>query len=190
MGEQQTAQLTLAPEEAEVACRVQSRLQDYKREHAADGRAARECQVHRPQATLRLGTSRVLWNRSSTTRPRIKGRQRNAFQPPFLHWTNARLLLSCVGCSQPMAQWQIMAPVAALALDSTSLPLLRQTQMLLLMFGIRARSTRIAASPGRQSPCCPTARAVPRNTPSNKSIVCISRELSRSLRADHRLLAR
>src|SRR5207249_1658909 len=57
MGEQESAMLTLSQQEAAVAARVQDNLHSFKSEHAPDGRGARECQVHSPQVTLRLGTS-------------------------------------------------------------------------------------------------------------------------------------
>src|SRR5690606_7814730 len=54
MGEQQTVMVTLAPDEAELAGYVHERLSSFKREHAADGRAARDVEVTKPQGTLRL----------------------------------------------------------------------------------------------------------------------------------------
>src|SRR5262249_35686416 len=57
MGEEESAMLTLAPEEAAVAARVRDDLQSFKSEFATDGRAARPTQVTSPQATLRVGTA-------------------------------------------------------------------------------------------------------------------------------------
>src|SRR5205823_9799390 len=57
MGEQEAALLTLAPEEEAVAARVEENMRSYKAEHAVDGRGSRECRVHSPQKTLRIGTS-------------------------------------------------------------------------------------------------------------------------------------
>ena len=57
MGEQETAMVTLSPDEAPVAERVRNHLRLFKEEHAADGRASRSCEVNRPQGTLRIGTS-------------------------------------------------------------------------------------------------------------------------------------
>jgi ribonucleoside-diphosphate reductase alpha chain len=57
MGEQQTAMVTLAPDETELAQYVHARLSSFKKEHAADGRAARDTEVTTPQGTVRFGTS-------------------------------------------------------------------------------------------------------------------------------------
>ncbi|MCS6863478.1 MAG: hypothetical protein RMJ56_10695, partial [Gemmataceae bacterium] len=57
MGEQESAMLTLSPQESALARRVQETLQAFKQEHAPAGRGSRPCSVNQPQETLRIGTS-------------------------------------------------------------------------------------------------------------------------------------
>ena len=57
MGDQETAMLTLSPDEESVASRVNEHMRCYKVREAVDGRGSRENSLNSPQATVRVGTS-------------------------------------------------------------------------------------------------------------------------------------
>ncbi|MEZ4464877.1 MAG: LAGLIDADG family homing endonuclease [bacterium] len=141
MGEQQTAMLTLAPEEHAVARHVHGALTAFKQAHAEDARAARDISITQPQGTLRLGTSArcvveplqahaVLDAGSAEKRftDRIFGLDR-----PSL----AAVLRGLFTADGTVANYGEKSQYVGL--DSTSLVLLQQTQLLLLSFGIKAR---------------------------------------------------
>ena len=54
---QENVLVTLAPSEREVAEHVHAGVTSYREEHAVDGRGRRESGIHKPQGTVRFGTS-------------------------------------------------------------------------------------------------------------------------------------
>jgi ribonucleoside-diphosphate reductase alpha chain len=149
MGEQEAALLTLAPEEAAVARRVQENLAAYKSEFAADGRAARPNNINQPQGTLRIGTSaRCVVDELKRFAELNEGSENKTFTDAVFRLDRESLagvlrgLFTADGC---IANYGDKSQFVAL--DSSSLNLLQQTQKLLLTFGIKSklyRNRRIA----------------------------------------------
>jgi ribonucleoside-diphosphate reductase alpha chain len=151
MGEQEAALVTLAPEEAAVAAHVQESLQTYKVEHARDSRAARECHVNQPQATLRIGTSsRCVVDELKRFAILNRGSKAKAFTPSIYRLDQgslASVLRGLFTADGSVANYG--AKSQYVALDSTSMELLQQVQLLLLSFGIKAklyRNRRVAGT--------------------------------------------
>ncbi len=148
-GEQETATATLSPGEAALAAHVQESLHAYEVEHAADGRGSRVCGVHQPQATLRVGTSsRCVVDELKRLAVPGKGGKAEAFLPAIFRLDReaiAAVLRGLFTADGTVANYG--AGSQYVALDGTSLELLRQVQQLLLSFGIKAklyRNRRIA----------------------------------------------
>jgi ribonucleoside-diphosphate reductase alpha chain len=141
MGEQETALITLAPEEAEVAAKVQEDLQSFKSEVAVDRRAARECRTNSPQATLRIGTaSRVVVEELRKYAVLNEGSHNKRFTEAAFcldRLSMAGVLRGLFTADGTVANYGTKSQF--LSLDSTSLELLRQTQLMLLSFGIKAK---------------------------------------------------
>jgi ribonucleoside-diphosphate reductase alpha chain len=141
MGEQQTAMVTLAPEEAELARYVHGRLDGFKKEHAADGRAARDTEVTNPQGTMRLGTSaRCVVDELIRFAVLDGGSEQKAFKPAaFLldRPSLAAVLRGVFTAEGTVANYGDKSQYVSL--DSTSIELLQQTQLMLLSFGIKAK---------------------------------------------------
>ena len=141
MGDSEAAMLTLAPEESTVAARVQENLQSYKVEHAADGRGARECHVHSPQMTVRIGTgSRCVVNELKRFAVLNEGSGEKRFTNAVFQLDRSALagvLRGLFTADGTVAHYGDKSQFVSL--DSTSLDLLRQTQLLLLSFGVKAK---------------------------------------------------
>jgi ribonucleoside-diphosphate reductase alpha chain len=141
MGEQQTAMVTLAPEEAALAQYVHERLDAFKKEHATDGRAARDTEVTRPQGTLRLGTSsRCVVEQLVRFAVLDGGSERKAFTPAAFTLDKpslAAVLRGVFTADGTVANYGEKSQYVSL--ESTSLELLQQTQLMLLGFGIKAK---------------------------------------------------
>jgi len=141
MGEQQTAMVTLAPEEAELARYVHARLDTFKKEHAVDGRAARDTEVTNPQGTLRLGTSaRCVVDELVRFAVLDAGSERKVFNPVAFALDKpslAAVLRGVFTADGTVAHYGDKSQYVSL--DSTSLELLQQTQLMLLSFGIKAK---------------------------------------------------
>jgi ribonucleoside-diphosphate reductase alpha chain len=141
MGDQETAMLTLAPGEATVASYIQERLHSYKVEHAADRRAARESHVCQPQTTLRIGTSsRCVVDLLKRYAVLDNGSSKKRFTDEIYRLNQesiAAVLRGLFTADGTVANYGDKSQFVAL--DSTSLELLRQTQLLLLCFGIKAK---------------------------------------------------
>ncbi len=141
MGPQETALLTLAPEEFPVAGRVQENLQAYKTEFAPDGRGARESHPHQPQATIRIGTSsRCVVNELKRFAVLNEGSQCKRFLPVIFRLDRdalAGVLRGLFTADGTVANYGSKSQFVSL--DSTSLVLLQQTQELLLSFGIKSK---------------------------------------------------
>jgi ribonucleoside-diphosphate reductase alpha chain len=141
MGEQETALVTLAPEEDAVAAHIQESLHAYKVEHAADGRGARESHVNQPQTTLRIGTSsRCVVDQLKRFAVLAQGSAEKQFTDAAFGLDRESLaavlrgLFTADGCVANYGEKS-----QYVALDSCSLELLKQTQLLLLAFGIKAK---------------------------------------------------
>lgn len=141
MGDQQTAMLTLSPDEEAVASRVHANLTAFKQRHAADARAARDVTVTRPQETLRLGTSaRCVVDplMAYAVLDEASGGKRFTDRVFALdRASQAAVLRGLFTADGTVAHYGDKSQYVAL--DSTSIELLQQTQLLLLNFGIKAR---------------------------------------------------
>jgi len=141
MGEQETVLITLAPEESAVAVRVRDRLQAYKTEFARDGRQAREIQVTQPQNTLRFGTSARCvvdeLKRYAVLDQGSVGKQFSSSIFALDRSSVAAVLRGLYTADGTVANYGKKSQYVSL--DSTSLTLLQQTQLLLLAFGIKSK---------------------------------------------------
>jgi ribonucleoside-diphosphate reductase alpha chain len=141
MGEQETAMLTLSPEEEPLARAVRERLMAYKREHAADARAARDVEVTRPQGTVRLGTSaRCVVDELKRLAVLAQGSEHKAFRDEVFSLDRdsiAAILRGLFTADGTVANYGEKSQYVSL--DSTSLTLLRQVQQLLLGLGVKAK---------------------------------------------------
>jgi len=135
------AVLTLSPDEDAVARRIHERVTAYKQEHAADGRGARDFRVTHPQGTLRLATgSRCVIDPMRELATLDAGSHEKRFTDRVFGLDRASLAAVLRGlftADGTVADYGDKTQYVAL--DSTSLELLRQTQQLLLAFGIKAK---------------------------------------------------
>jgi ribonucleoside-diphosphate reductase alpha chain len=141
MGDEETAIVTLAPEEEDLARHLQESLHAYKVAHAADGRASRECHVSSPQVTLRIGTAaRCVVDELKCYAVLNEGSADKRFTDAVFRLDKpsvAAVLRGLFTADGTVANYG--AKSQHVALDSTSLELLQQTQALLLAFGIKAK---------------------------------------------------
>jgi ribonucleoside-diphosphate reductase alpha chain len=141
MGAQETAMLTLSPDEEAVARHVHASLDSFRKENAADARAAREIEVHRPQGTLRIGTSaRCVVDPVKQYAICDEGSAEKRFTDAVFtldETSVAAILRGLFTADGTVANYGEKSQYVAL--DSTSLPLLEQVQALLLAFGINAK---------------------------------------------------
>ncbi len=141
MGEREHATITLAPEEDRVAARVRDNLMSFKAEFAADGRAARENDLHSPQATIRLGTSaRCVVDELKRFAVLADGSAGKRFTDAVFQLDRASLagvLRGLFTADGTVAHYGDKSQYVSL--DSCSVELLRQVQLLLLSFGIKAK---------------------------------------------------
>ncbi len=141
MGEREAAMVTLAPEEQAVAERVHEDLRSYRSEFAVDGRGARETHVTSPQATVRVGTgSRCVVDVLKRFAVLNEGSAAKQFTSDVFRLDRASLagvLRGLFTADGTVAQYG--AKSQYISLDSCSLDLLRQVQLLLLSFGIKAK---------------------------------------------------
>ncbi len=159
-GEQQIATLTLAPSEEAVARRTHERLSAYKKEHAADARAARDIEVTHPQGTLRLATSaRCVVDELQRWAVLDKGSEKKAFLPEIFscdHDSLAAILRGLFTADGTVANYGEKSQYVSL--DSTSLELLQQTQLMLLSFGIKSKLYRDRRVAGQTMALLPDGR--------------------------------
>ncbi len=159
-GEQETAILTLAPEEDDVARRTHERVTSYKKEHAADARAARDIEVTRPQGTLRLATSaRCVVDELKRLAVLDRGSDEKAFRPEIfaLDADSLRAVLRGLFTADgTVANYGEKSQYVSL--DSSSLELLQQTQLLLLGFGVKSKIYRDRRVAGQTMALLPDGR--------------------------------
>jgi ribonucleoside-diphosphate reductase alpha chain len=141
MGEQESALLTLNPSESAVIGRIQENLQSYKTEFAADGRGARHSSVNSPQVTLRLGTSsQCVVSEMKRFAVLNKGSHNKKFTELVFRLERAALagvLQGLFTADGTVAHYGEKSHYVSL--DSSSIELLKQVQILLLSFGIKAK---------------------------------------------------
>jgi ribonucleoside-diphosphate reductase alpha chain len=141
MGGQETAMLTLAPEEERVAAGVEENLRSFKAEHAIDRRGNRDCVVNAPQTTVRIGTSsRCVVDELKRFAVLDQGSVNKRFTENTFALDReslAGVLRGLFTADGTVANYGSKSQFVAL--DSTSLDLLRQVQILLLSFGIKAK---------------------------------------------------
>jgi ribonucleoside-diphosphate reductase alpha chain len=141
MGEREGAMLTLAPEEHAVAARVQESLRSFKAEFAADGRASRPNEVTAPQTTIRLGTSaRCVVEELKKFAVLSEGSKNKRFSDAVFQLdreTLSAVLRGLFTADGTVAHYGDKSQYVSL--DSTSVGLLKQVQVLLLSFGIKSK---------------------------------------------------
>jgi ribonucleoside-diphosphate reductase alpha chain len=141
MGDREHAVVTLAPEEAAVAARVHEDLRSFKAEFAADGRGARETTITQPQTTVRVGTgSRCVVDRLKRFAVLDQGSHNKRFTDDVFRLDRASLagvLRGLFTADGTVANYGSKSQYVSL--DSTSLGLLHQVQVLLLGFGVKAK---------------------------------------------------
>jgi ribonucleoside-diphosphate reductase alpha chain len=141
MGGQETALVTLSAEEETLAGYIQENLHAYKVEHAVDGRGARECHVNKPQMTLRVGTSsRCVVDQLKRYAVLNKGSSKKRFTEDIFcldQQSQAAVLRGLFTADGSVANYGQKSQY--ISLDSTSVELLRQVQLLLLSFGVKAK---------------------------------------------------
>jgi ribonucleoside-diphosphate reductase alpha chain len=141
MGEAETAIVTLSPEEAGVAARVRDDVMSFKSEFAPDGRGARESNVTSPQATVRLSTSsRCVVEQLKRFAVLNEGSARKRFTADVFRLDRdslAGILRGLFTADGTVAHYGDKSQYVSL--DSCSAELLRQVQLLLLSFGIKAK---------------------------------------------------
>jgi ribonucleoside-diphosphate reductase alpha chain len=159
-GSQEIATLTLAPEEEAVAKHIHAQVTSYKKEHAADGRAARDIEVTQPQGTLRMSTSaRCVVDELKRYAILAEGSVEKAFSPEIFGLSKAALapvLRGLFTADGTVANYGEKSQYVAL--DSTSLLLLQQTQQLLLGFGIKAKLYRDRRALGTKTALLPDGK--------------------------------
>jgi ribonucleoside-diphosphate reductase alpha chain len=146
VGEQESLTFTLAPQERAVAERLRDALHGYKIEHAVDGRGRSSVAVTEPQATLRLVTSA----RSVVEPMRLyavldAGSAKKRFTDEVFQLDRAAIVAILRGLftadgtvvGSDAKNWGDKSEYVGL--DSTSIELLEQVQLLLLGFGIKAK---------------------------------------------------
>jgi ribonucleoside-diphosphate reductase alpha chain len=159
-GEQEAAVLTLAPDEGEVARRTHERITSFKKEFAADARAARDMEVTHPQGTLRLATSaRCVVVELKRFAVLDGGSQARAFRPELFSLDResiAAVLRGLYTADGTVANYGEKSQYVSL--ESVSLELLRQTQLLLLGFGVKSKLYRDRRVAGRHMALLPDGR--------------------------------
>jgi ribonucleoside-diphosphate reductase alpha chain len=141
MGDQETAMVTLAPEESAVAAYIQERIHEYKTEYAWDGRGSRSSRVQQPQTALRVGTSsRCVVEQLKRFAVLDAGSANKALTDEAFALDQASIAAILRGlftANGTVANYG--AKSQYVSLDSVSLTLLRQVQQLLLSFGIKSK---------------------------------------------------
>ncbi|HKY40971.1 MAG TPA: LAGLIDADG family homing endonuclease [Polyangiaceae bacterium] len=140
-GEQEIAVLTLARSESALASHVHQRLTTFKRDNAADARAARDTEVRETEATLRINTSaRCVIDELKRLSVLDAGSALKAFRADVFQLDRdslAAVLRGLFTADGTVANHGEKSQYVSL--DSTSLLLLQQVQLLLLSFGIKAK---------------------------------------------------
>jgi ribonucleoside-diphosphate reductase alpha chain len=139
-GEQETAMLTLAPEEEAVARQAHQALERFRAERAQDARETSDIRVTNLQGTLRLGTSaRCVVDTLKQYATLDEGAKKRLLPAAFTLEPEAlaALLRGLFTADGTVANYGEKSQYVGL--DSTSLELLQQVQVLLLGFGIKAK---------------------------------------------------
>ncbi len=141
MGEREHAMVTLSTAEAPIAARLNENLRSYRAEFAADGRGSRPTNVTQPQSTLRLGTaSRCVVDELKRFAILNEGSSKKAFTDAIYQLDRpslAGVLRGLFTADGTVANYG--AKSHYVALDSSSLTLIQQVQVLLLGFGIKSK---------------------------------------------------
>ena len=160
MGDQETALVTLSPEEAGVAARIREDVMSFKTEFAADGRASRPNFATSPQATVRLGTSaRCVVDVLKRFAVLNCGGENKRFTPDAFRLDRVALagvLRGLFTADGTVAQYGEKSQY--ISLDNCSEELLRQVQVMLLSFGIKAKLYRNRRAVGNTTAMLPDGR--------------------------------
>ncbi|MGE3807712.1 MAG: LAGLIDADG family homing endonuclease, partial [Gemmataceae bacterium] len=167
MGKQETALLTLGPDEDAVAARIDENLRLFKVEHALDGRSSRETHVTQPQTTLRLGTSsRIVVDEVKKFAILNEGSQNKRLTDAAFRLDReslAGILRGLFTAGGTVANYAEKSHFVAL--DSSSLELLQQVQTLLLSFGIKSKIYRDRRVAGQTVALLPDGKGGTREYP-------------------------
>src|SRR5205085_2441642 len=131
------------------------------------GRGARECHVHAPQATVRIGaSSRCVVDELKRLAVLNEGSERKRFTDAVFQLDRdslAGVLRGLFTADGTVANYGEKSQFVSL--DSTSLELLRQTQLLLLSFGIKAKIYRNRRIAGQTTALLPDGKGGTREYP-------------------------
>jgi len=159
-GEQETAIVTLDPKALAVADRVAAGINEYKQRHAADGRGAREISVTQPQTTLRIGTSArcvvELLKRYAVLDKGSAGKQFSEESFKLDEASLAAVLRGLFTADGSVANHGDKSQ--HVSLDSCSIKLVEQVQLLLLAFGVKAKLYRNRRPSGEVSALLPDGK--------------------------------
>jgi len=159
-GQQGKAILTLAPEEELVATRAHATLVRYRRENAADRRASRSLRITRRQGTLRIATaSRCVVELARRYAILDEGSIGKRFKDDVFRLDRpsiTALLRGLFTADGTVANYGEKSQY--ISLDCISLDLLRQVQLLLLSFGIKAKLYRDRRVAGAATALLPDGR--------------------------------
>jgi len=151
IGDQEMAIITLSPEEMGVAARVRDDVMSYKSEFAIDGRGSRDSTVNMPQTTVRLGTSsRCVVDELKSYAVLNSGSAAKRFTDAAFQLDRGSLAAVMRGlftADGTVAHYGEKSQYVSL--DSCSETLLKQVQLMLLTFGIKAklyRNRRVAGT--------------------------------------------
>ncbi len=141
LGEQEAALVTLAPDEMAVAERVNANVMAFEADHAVDGRAPRVTTVNHPQRTLRFGTSaRPVVDLAKRYAVLDEGSEFKRFTEEAFRLDReslAAILRGLFTADGTVANYGGKSQYVAL--NSTSLEMLKQTQQMLLAFGVKSK---------------------------------------------------
>ena len=152
--------LTLSPDEDAVARRVHSSLNSYKKQHAVDGREARDIEINMPQGTLRIGTSARCvvdpLKRYAVLDQGSKGKRFTDAVHELDRGSIAAILRGLYTADGTVANYGDKSQF--ISLDSISLELLQQVQLLLLGFGVKSKLYRNRRVAGQTTALLPDGK--------------------------------
>ncbi|MFH1306954.1 MAG: LAGLIDADG family homing endonuclease [Candidatus Micrarchaeota archaeon] len=160
MGKQETAMVTLEPQAEEMAYGIAQDLTAWKADNALSGHEIHPVQVNQPQQTLRIGTSaRVVVEEAKKFAILNQGSTAKAFTSAVFELDQesvASILRGLFSADGTVADYGEKSQYVSL--DSSSVDLLEQVQILLLGFGIKAKLYRNRRPIGTKTSLLPDGR--------------------------------
>ncbi|MFH0927233.1 MAG: LAGLIDADG family homing endonuclease [Candidatus Micrarchaeota archaeon] len=167
MGKQETAMVTLEPEAEDMAYGVAHGLSAWKLENTLNGHGTHQVQVNRPQQTLRIGTSaRAVVEKAKEFAILNKGSTAKAFTSAVFSLDKtsvSSILQGLFSADGTVADYGEKSQYVSL--DSSSLELLEQVQLLLLGFGIKAKIYKNRRSSNNKTTLLPDGQGGMQNYP-------------------------